>query len=71
MKRKDLLLLANKLMGKIPDPRNANEHYEKQKSELIKKPKIFENPNIVEIRPVITKHLKASQKLSKTIRNSE
>ena len=69
MKRKDLLLLANKLMGKIPDPRNANEHYEKQKSELITyQPKIFENPNIVEIRPLITKHLKASHKLSKTIR---
>ena len=26
--KKDLLLLANKLIGKIPDPRNAKEHYE-------------------------------------------
>ena len=28
LKRKDLLLLANKLIEKVPDPRNAKEHYE-------------------------------------------
>ena len=28
LKRKDLLLLANKLMERIPDPRNAEEHYQ-------------------------------------------
>ena len=27
LKKKDLLLLANKLIEKIPDPRNAKEHY--------------------------------------------
>ena len=27
-KKKDLLLLANKLIEKIPDPRNAKEHYQ-------------------------------------------
>ena len=27
-KKKDLLLLANKLIAKIPDPRNAKEHYQ-------------------------------------------
>ena len=26
-KKKDLLLLANKLIEKVPDPRNAKEHY--------------------------------------------
>ena len=28
LKRKCLLLLANKLIEKAPDPRNAKEHYE-------------------------------------------
>ena len=28
LKRKDLLLLANKLIEKLPDPRNAKEHYQ-------------------------------------------
>ena len=28
LKRKDLLLLANKLIEKVPDRRNAKEHYE-------------------------------------------
>ena len=28
LKRKDLLLLANKLIEKIPDPCNAKEHYQ-------------------------------------------
>ena len=28
LKRKDLLLLANKLIEKVPDPRNAKEHCE-------------------------------------------
>ena len=28
LKRKDLLLLANKRIEKTPDPRNAKEHYE-------------------------------------------
>ena len=27
-KKKDLLLLANKLIENIPDPRNAKEHYQ-------------------------------------------
>ena len=33
-RKKDLLLFANKLMEKIPDPRNAKQHY---KSYLRKK----------------------------------
>ena len=28
LERKDLLLLANKLIEKVPDTRNAKEHYE-------------------------------------------
>ena len=28
LKRKKLLMLANKLFGKVPDPRKAREHYE-------------------------------------------
>ena len=28
LKRKDLLLLTNKLIEKVPDHRNAKEHYE-------------------------------------------
>ena len=28
LKRKDLLLLANKLIEKVPGPRNAKQHYE-------------------------------------------
>ena len=35
LKRKDLLLLAKTLIEKVPDPRNAKEHYE---SFLRKKP---------------------------------
>ena len=33
--------------------------------------KTFENPNIVDTKSVITKHLKTSHKLSKTIRQAE
>ena len=28
LRKKDLLLSGNKLIEKIPDPRNANEHYQ-------------------------------------------
>ena len=28
LKKKDLMLLTNKLMEKIPDPRDAKEHYQ-------------------------------------------
>ena len=34
-------------------------------------PKTFENPNIVDIKSVITKHQKTSHKLSKTIRQAK
>ena len=67
LKKKDLLFLANKLIEKIPDPRNAKEHYQlfirkkntksvKQPEIITYQPKTFENPNIVDIKWVITKH---------------
>ena len=66
-----MLFLANKLIEKIPDPRNAKEHYQSfirkknaksvQQSEIITyQPKIFENTNIVDIKSVITKHPKTT-----------
>ena len=74
LKEKDLLLLANKLIGKVPDSCNAKKHYQSfiskknTKSEIITyQPKTFENPNTVDIKSVITRHPKTSNKLSKTI----
>ena len=57
LKRKDLLLLANKLIEKLPDPRNAKEHYEsflrkknrrkvKQSEIITYKPKTFDTVDI-------------------------
>ena len=71
--KKDLLLLANKLIEKITDPRNAKEHYQtfirKKNRKLVKQfetstyqPKTFENPNITNIKSVITEHSKISYK---------
>ena len=82
MKKERLLLLANKLIKNIPDPRNAKEHYEsivwkknrkyvKQSETSIYQPKRFQNPNIVDIKPDIIKHPKTLYKLSKTIRKGE
>ena len=75
--KRDWLLLANKLSEKIPDSRNAKEHYQtflrKKNTKLLKQseiityqPKAFENPNIVDLKSVITQHPKTSHKLSKT-----
>ena len=58
LKQKNLLLLANKLIEKIPDPRNAKEHYQsfirkkatksvKQSEIITYQPKTFENPNFL------------------------
>ena len=79
LKKKNLLLLANKLIEKIRNRRNAKEHYQpfirKKNTKLLKQPKIityqpknFENPNIVNIKSIITEHPQVSHKLSKTIR---
>ena len=75
-------MLENKLIEKIPDPRNAKEHYQsfiskkdtksvKQSKIITYQPKTFENPNIVDIKSVITEHPKTSHKLSKAIRQAK
>ena len=70
--KKDLLLFGNKLIEKIPDPRNAKKPYQsfirKKNTKSVKQPKTFENPNTVEIKSVVTEHPKIWHKLSKTIR---
>ena len=58
----DLLLLANRLIEKLTDPRNAKEHYQehyqrkknrkpvvKQSGTITYQPKTFENPKINDI----------------------
>ena len=56
LKQKDLLFIATKLIEKIPDHRNAKEHYQsflrkkntkwKKQSKIITyQPKIFQKPN--------------------------
>ena len=82
LNKKDLLLLANKLVEKIPCPCNAKEHYQsfvrKKNSKSVKQseiityqPKAFENPNTVDVKSDITEHPKTPHKLSKTIRQAE
>ena len=85
LKKKDLLLLAKKLIEKIPDPRNAEEHYQsfirkkntksgKQSKIITFQPKAFDNLNIFYIKSVIAEHPKTYHKLhklSKSIRQAE
>ena len=82
LKQKDFLLLANKLIEKVSDPRNAIKHYQsfirKRKTKSVKQskttsqqPKSFENPNIIYIKSVITEHPKTSHKSSKIKRQAE
>ena len=70
-------MLANKLLEKIPEPHNAKEYnqsfirkkYNKsvKQSEIITyEPKTFENPNIIDLKSVITEDPKTLHKLSKT-----
>ena len=72
------MLLANKLIENILDPRNAKEHCQsflvkknrnsvKQLEIITYQPRTFQNPEIVDIKLVITEHPKTSHKLSKTI----
>ena len=81
-KKKDLLLLANKLIEKMSDSYNPKQHYQsfirKTNTKPVKKlqiftyqSKTFENSSIVDIKPVITEHPKTLHKLSKTIREAE
>ena len=79
---KDLPLFSNKVTEKIPDPRNAKEHYHsfirkkniksvKQSKIITQQPKTFQNPNNPDIKSVIIEHPKTSRKLSTTIRQTE
>ena len=85
-KKKDLLLIQNKLIEEIPDPRNAKQHYQsfirkknrkslKQSKIIIYQQKTFENSNTVDIKAIITEHPKEHpktlHKLFKTIRQAE
>ena len=75
-------MFATKLIEKIPDPRNATEHYQsftrnkntksvKQSNIITYQPKNFENPNTVDIKSVIKEHPKTPHELSKTLRQAE
>ena len=79
LKRKDLLLLTNKLIEKVPDRRNAKEHYEsflskknkksvKQSEKLLIKQKLLKTccSSTVAIKSVTAEHPKNLHKLSKT-----
>ena len=73
--KKDLLLLVNKLIEKIPEPRNAEEPYQlfirNKNTKLVKhseivtyQPKTFEDSDMLDIKSIITEHPKISHKLS-------
>ena len=73
-----LLLLANKLTEKIPNLQHYESFLRKKNRKSIKQPeaityqpKTFENPNITDIKSVITEHPKTSHKLSKTIKKGK
>ena len=70
-KKKDILLLARKLIETVRDALNAKEHYQssmtkknrksvKQSEIITYQPKTFKNPNTVDIKSVITEHPKTS-----------
>ena len=73
LKRKELLLLANKLMQKVPDFRNAKDHYNsflrKKNKKSVKQSEIItyqpKNFDTVDIKSVTTEHPKYSLKLSR------
>ena len=73
-------MLATKLTEEIPDPRNANEHYQpfiRKKNKISKTIKNnysaprCENPHIVDTKSVIIEHPKTLDRLSKTIKQAE
>ena len=81
-KKKRFIVAREQINKKIPNPRNANEHYQsfigkkntksvKQSKIITYQPKTFENPSIVDTKSVITEHPKPSYKLSKTTRQAE
>ena len=80
--QKKKFFFATKSIEKIPDRRNDKEHYQsfirmkntksvKQLKIITQQPKTCENPNIVDIKSVITEHPNTSHQLSKPIRQAE
>ena len=76
--KKRFIVACRQINKKIPDHHNAKENYHQFirnkniKSEIVAcQPKSFENPNIADIKSVITEHWKTSHKLSKTIRQAK
>ena len=70
LKKKDLLLLSNKLVEKLTDPQNAQEHYQsflqKKNIKSKKQSKIItyqpKNSNIFDINSVITEDVKVTKR---------
>ena len=79
LKKKNLLLLSNKLVEKLTDSQNAKEQYQsflrKKNIKSVKQSKIItyqpKNPNIFDINSVIIEHSKNLHKLSETIIKDE
>ena len=82
LNKRDLLLLANKLIKNTPDPRNAKECYQsfirkttrklvKQSEIITYQPTTFENLSTIDIKSVIKENPKTSHKLTKIIRQAE
>ena len=80
--KKDLVLLANKLIKIVLGSCNSKEHYKsfiikenrksvKQSEIITYQPKILQNLNIVDEKLIITGHPKTSPKLSKTIKQAK
>ena len=76
-KKKDFLLLITKSIEKIPDALSVKQYYQsylkrkstkqvKQSKIITHQTKIFENPNIIDLKSVTTEYPKTSHKLSKT-----
>ena len=78
-----MLFLANKFIEKkLLHSGNVKEYYQlflrKENRKLVKQPEIityqpktFENPNIVDIKLIITEHRRTSHKLSNIFRQAE
>ena len=82
LNKKDLRLIANKLMKNVPDPPNAKEHYKsfiikenrksvKQSEIITYQPITFQNLGIVDIKSFITEYPKTSHELSNIIGKGE
>ena len=80
--KKRFIVACKQINRKIPNSRNATEHYQsfirkkatkskKQSNIITFEPKTFKNPNPVDVKSVITENAKTSRTLSKTMRQAE